>query len=143
NLGTALHRKGLFKEALAEYEEAAKLAPNLAEVHSNLGSVLRQLGQLDEAITEHREAIRLKKNDPWMHANLGNALVATGRVEEAITVLNEAVRVFPKSLAVHNALAWILATCSDARFRNPARAVELAEKAVALQRDDPGSWNTL
>jgi tetratricopeptide (TPR) repeat protein len=143
NLGTALHRKRLFKEALAEYETAAKLAPNFAEFHSNLGSVLRQLGQLDKAIDEHREAIRLKKNDPWMHVNLGNALVAGGRVGEAISVLNEAVRLFPESVAVHNALAWILATCSDARFRNPARAVELAEKAVALQRDDPGCWNTL
>ena len=40
----------------------------------------------------------------------------------------------------HNGLAWLLATCSDAKFRDPKQAVALAKRAVEL---DPNNWGYL
>src|SRR5262249_37319774 len=42
-----------------------------------------------------------------------------------------------------NDVAWFLATCSDPKYRDPPRAVELAMKAVQLAPQNGGRWNTL
>lgn len=42
-----------------------------------------------------------------------------------------------------NNLAWILATASEAKLRNPARALELARQCAASQADSPISVGTL
>jgi len=44
--------------------------------------------------------------------------------------------------AVHNELAWLLATCAEAKHRDPGRAVASARKAVELAPDNGGFWNT-
>jgi WD40 repeat protein/serine/threonine protein kinase/tetratricopeptide (TPR) repeat protein len=45
--------------------------------------------------------------------------------------------------AVLNNLAWFLATCADAKLRNPSEAVTLAKKAVELDPKNGMWWNTL
>jgi serine/threonine protein kinase len=52
-------------------------------------------------------------------------------------------RRLPRDPEMQNALAWTLATCPDKRFRDPAMAVELAKKAVALAPQKGDFWNTL
>jgi tetratricopeptide (TPR) repeat protein len=44
---------------------------------------------------------------------------------------------------VRNVLAWILVDCPDTAARDPARAVGLAERAVALEPGVGKYWNTL
>ena len=100
-------------------------------------------GEQDEAITECREAIRLKQDDVAAHCSLGRALAAKGRPNEAITVLQEGIRLAPKNAEVHNELAWLLATCLDAKLRDPGRAVALAKKAIKLAPNNEIIWNTL
>ena len=60
NLGVALEQQGRYAEALAEYREAAKLAPGRYQTHNNLGNLLDKMGRPDEALAEYREAVRLK-----------------------------------------------------------------------------------
>jgi tetratricopeptide (TPR) repeat protein len=45
--------------------------------------------------------------------------------------------------SVHNEWAWLLATCVDAKFRDPSRAVQLARRAVELWPAHGGFTNTL
>ena len=49
----------------------------------------------------------------------------------------------PKNADACNDLAWLLATCSDIKLRNPGRAVELAKKAVALAPKGGFYWKAL
>src|SRR5262249_43179218 len=42
-----------------------------------------------------------------------------------------------------NDLAWLLATRTEPQRRNPARALELAKKAVAMAPNEGTFWNTL
>lgn len=42
-----------------------------------------------------------------------------------------------------NNLAWLMATCSDASFRDPEGAVTYAKRAIAIAPVDRNCWNTL
>jgi len=49
----------------------------------------------------------------------------------------------PSSAVAHNNLAWLLATCPEAKLRDSLRAVEMAKKAIELAPLQGGHWNTL
>jgi len=42
-----------------------------------------------------------------------------------------------------NNLAWLLATCSENKFRDPQGAITYAKRAVGIAPGDGNSWNTL
>src|SRR5262249_7545307 len=56
----------------------------------------------------------------------------TGSYREAASDYDKALQLDPDSGLVHNNLAWFLATCPDANFCDPGRALTLAKKAVEL-----------
>lgn len=57
--GIYLYRVGRNDEALAQYEKAAELAPDNAEVQYNLALLYRKLNRLDDALKHARIAYRL------------------------------------------------------------------------------------
>ena len=63
--------------------------------------------------------------------------------DKAIAAFAQAIELDPQNSRSHNNLAWLLATCPDATFRDPARAVELAKTALELAPNAVGHWNTL
>ena len=132
NLGLALNEKGQLDEAIDAHREAVRLKPDDAEAYNLLGAALNEKGQWDEAIAAFREAVRLQPKLEPAHSNLGGVLALKGQYAEAIAAQGEALRLTPDSLHARNNLAWLLATCAEATFRDPARAVELAKKAVEL-----------
>ena len=67
-----------------------------------------------------------------VRGSLAAAYVELGQWEEAIAQYNHLVEEGPQIAAAHNDLAWLLATCPDAKVRDAARAVELAKRAVEL-----------
>jgi tetratricopeptide (TPR) repeat protein len=144
DLGNALLRKGELDRAVAACKEAVRLGPaNHPTHHDNLGRALALRGRLDEAIAEFREVIRLKPDDVAAHDNLGHQLRRQGKLVEAIACYREAIRLQPDFADAHNALAWLLATCPDARIRDVPKAVALVRRAVELAPKEGGYWNTL
>jgi tetratricopeptide (TPR) repeat protein len=129
NLGNALKRLGRLEEAIAHYEEALRLDPNFAEARSNLGAALHGLGRFEEAIAHYEEAQRLKPNLAMTQINWGGALRELGRFEQAAAHFEEALQFEPDNYRAWNHMAWLLATCPDARVRDGKRAVELAQRA--------------
>lgn len=61
----------------------------------------------------------------------------------AIAEFEAAQKQFPKSADICNAFAWLLAVCPDPQFRNPSRAVDVAERAVLFDPANFNYWNTL
>src|SRR6185503_4705030 len=56
-------------------------------------------------------------------------------------VCDEGRRKFPKESTFWNMLAWFYATSKNPQFKNPARALEYARKAIALDEiDGPGPF---
>jgi serine/threonine protein kinase/Flp pilus assembly protein TadD len=143
SLGNALVRKRQLDEAIEQFRQAIKLDKGNAGAHVYLGEALLARGRIDDGIVECREAIRLDPNAANPRANLGLVLADKGRPAEALAELNEALRLAPKSPQIGNALAWVLASCPDPNFRDPVRAIKLAEKALEVEPGRPNFWNTL
>ena len=132
NLGNALFKKGRVDEAIAQYQTALQINPGYAEAHDNLGNVLLQKGRVDEAIVHFQKAVQITPDNAKAHNNLGNARLRKGQVDEAIAQYQQVLQIKPDSPNVLNNLAWLLATCPDARLRNGVQAVKYAERACEL-----------
>ena len=74
-------------------------------------------------------------------ARRARILVAQGDYEQAQRLWEDAVTAHPDSASVLNGYAWDLAVTWPEKYRNPARAVELARRAVTLSKRQ--SWQIL
>ena len=142
NLGIALISQGKLDEGIAEYREALRLKPNLFEAHANLAEVLSSQGILQEAVSEYRMAIQLKPNVSGVRASFGDCLVKLGDLETAVSEYREEIKLFPNEPHALNQLAWLLATSSDPKWRDPAQALEFAMKVVQLVPKTDGNFQT-
>jgi Tfp pilus assembly protein PilF len=143
NLGVALMGQGKLDEAIAEYRKAIELDSKYAGAHNNLGIALIRHGKLDQAIAEYRNAIELDPKYAPAHYNLGVAFRDQGKLDEAIASYRKAIELDAKYAPAHNALAWLLATCPETKFRDVKRSVELAKRAVELKPQEGNYGNTL
>ena len=89
----ALRAEGKVDDAIAEFREAIRLAPDDASTIA--ASDACDQGKVDEAIAEFREALRLTPDDASTHRDLGFALRAQGKVDEATAEFREALRLTP------------------------------------------------
>ncbi|MFQ6029662.1 MAG: tetratricopeptide repeat protein [Dehalococcoidia bacterium] len=66
NAGAELAEQGRLAEAIAEYNEALRLDPQLALTYNNRGEAYRNLCQYQRAIQDYEEALRLDSQlCPW------------------------------------------------------------------------------
>ena len=134
NLGNALTRLGRTDEAIEHYRQALLGKPDYADAHNNLGIALARLGKADEAIEHYRAALQLKPDYAPIYNNLGAALTQAGKTAEAIQQYGEALRLKPDYAEAQTNLAWLLATQEPGAGGDPIRAVQLAERACQLSR---------
>jgi tetratricopeptide (TPR) repeat protein len=132
NYGIDLYAAGRLQDAERELREAVRLKDTSAAAHANLGPVLCALGQLDEGIAHLERALTLDPEYTAAHGNLGEAYATQGKRALAARQFSLAVEASPDNPFLLNRLAWLLATSPEDDVRNGARAVELAERAVAL-----------
>jgi tetratricopeptide (TPR) repeat protein/serine/threonine protein kinase len=142
-LGIALTFKGDPRGAVRACQKAIQLKPDYAEAHDQLGGALFEQGDFQGAEAGFRAAIRLQPTHALHHVHRGMALGGLGRFVEADAEYRTALHLQPSDAKVHNEAAWFLASCPDAKVRDPKRAVELAKKAVALAPKEGTYWNTL
>jgi Flp pilus assembly protein TadD len=126
-------------------EWSVKLAPENKAYRKTLGVAYYRAGR-------RQEAAALMEMDL---GNLGAMIQAedarqqargffqSKQWDKAIGAYAQAIDLEPKTALTWNNLAWLLATCPDTKFRDPARAVELARKAVELAPKEGNYWNTL
>jgi tetratricopeptide (TPR) repeat protein len=91
---------------------------------------VRSVGQLDKAVADFSTAIELDKKDANTWFNRGIAYRRLGQWDKAVADDSRVIKLNPKDAWAHNTLAWLLATCPDAKLRDPQQAVKLASKAA-------------
>ena len=127
NRGAVLRGRGRHVEALAEFHQAARLAPSLPEAHYNLGTVFTDLGRLVEAEASYRRALQLRPAYAEALNNLAALFMGQGRNAEALPLLQRLIEKAPTSPVAHYNLASVYGSLeqlaeSEASYR---RALDL------------------
>ena len=128
--------------AIAAFTEALRLAPNQPDCLAGRAVAHLARNEPDKAIEDLGTAIGIGPARSDFFATRGDAWVMKGEYHKAIQDINEAIRLDPQDAEYdldrseyQLKLAWILATCPEAQFRDGRRAVELARQAVAADSD--------
>jgi spermidine synthase len=144
DLGVILYQQGKIDDAIKCFYDAIRFDPTYYKACDNLGVLSYQLGETQKAITHWRQALRINPDDEAAHSNLAQALAREGKTGEVVMHLEESLRINPNSANSMYGLAWILASCEDSSFRDPNRAIELAERAYRLtDYANPGMLDVL
>lgn len=88
--GVEQQQAGNIGEAIASYDKALEVRPDLYGVWFNRGNALSDLGRLEEAIASYDKVIELNPNIHEAWYNRGNALYNLGRIDEATASYNKA-----------------------------------------------------
>jgi tetratricopeptide (TPR) repeat protein len=127
-LGNAFMDQGKPEDACAPFAEAARLWPDVVPLKYFQAKALIGAKKLDEAINTCQAILRIQPDDPLILDMMANIYVMKGRWAEAIAANQAILRLTPNDLLVLNNQAWLLATVPDARLRNGAEAVRMAER---------------
>jgi tetratricopeptide (TPR) repeat protein len=118
--------------SLADLDEAIRLDPKFAEAYLIRAIVHREKKEHDRAIGDASEAIRLDPEEARAYRERGLARAGKREFDEAVADFSEAIRLDPKDPAAYDDLAWLCATCPEAKHRDGPRAVQAAARASAL-----------
>jgi len=137
NAGEKAYREGKLAEALTGFQEAAKLVPEFADVHSTIGTLHLKLGRIPDAETGYKKAIEIDPDDYTHHYNLGVCYLKQSKYEEAIGALKKAVELEP---AIEPGLTNLGAAYLGKDLNQLAR--ETLEKAVGTDPESaPAHYN--
>jgi serine/threonine protein kinase/Flp pilus assembly protein TadD len=171
NQGRSSKAADEFGRGLACYTRATRDWPgdtsyqrHLATCGNCLGLIWFEGGKRSEAAKQCRKALdllrTLQAKAPAAHEiqddmtdvllRLGDVLHAEGKREEAAqhyrdlrSLMEKMLARSPEAASLNRELAWFLVVCADNTFHDPARAVALAQKAVADSPENPEFLNTL
>ena len=135
NYGIELMKGGRHAQAEAEMRAAVPLEmvpETAAQVHLQLGSALAAQGRLDEGIASIRRALEIDDDILEADAILGEAYFDKGDHRSSLRHFLRAHARQPAVPFIPRRAAWLLATSTDPSVRDPAKAIELGERAVAL-----------
>lgn len=94
-------------EAIAVYQQALALDPELAEAHLNLGRLLHERGDFPAAERHYVQALSARPDDPLAAFNLGVVLQDQGKLEPAVAAYERALAEDPALADAHYNLAGV------------------------------------
>ncbi len=78
----------------------------------------------------------MRPGNPEAYIHRGNTYFEAGNYNLALADFEQAIKIDSKNLYAYQAMAWLYAACPNNDFRNGKKAVELAEKALTLEKSD-------
>ncbi len=156
--GQAYERKGEYDKAIQNLNKVIELKPESWVTHCVRGRIYMKRKEYDKAIQDYswmkdykkrgwaylkkgeydksiqdlNKAIQLDPNCHGVYYFRGLAYVYKGVYDKAIQDLNKTIQYYPKEASAYTVIALILATCSESKYRDGTKAVELTEKALSL-----------
>ena len=131
-IGDGLDHEGKIREAIVHYRMAVAINPGDPQGYRAVARMLAKEHRWAAAVEIYDSILETDPKDIIAHLGLATVLPHSGEEQGAIQHLETALHIDPDSTEALNNLAWTLATCPDANFRDGARAVQLAERACAL-----------
>jgi tetratricopeptide (TPR) repeat protein len=119
-------------KAVADLDEAIRLGYRDAMAYYDRGEARLRRQELDPALADFDEAIRRDPRLAIAYVHRAGIRGKKGEPDKALADLTEAMRLDPRDESAYDRLAWLRATCPDARYRDGRRAVEAARRACEL-----------
>ncbi len=138
NLGIALKKQKRHNEALAQFDAAKQLVPDMPLVDYNRGATLQILKRNDDALEAYRVAIARNPADIMAHRDLNQLLYRLDRTEEFLRSYDDAMTVLPEFASLPLGKGDLL--YRQGRF---AEAHENFERAVMLAPDSVSAHDGL
>ncbi|HEX2723549.1 MAG TPA: protein kinase [Gemmatimonadaceae bacterium] len=137
--GLAVSLSKRFEEAEREFETAMKLDPKLFEAPYWYGRALQSAGRFQEAVKMFDRASMLRPEDYQAPGFLAQAYGSLGMIEERDAGLRRALKLMEDRLELNpdDARAANLAAAFLARLGDLTKAVEYADRSLAIDPEDP------
>ena len=130
NLGLKQVSVGEFTKAIASWEKALKINPNLSEAWHNRGSALGRLGDYELAITSFQNALTIDPDNYQAWNDRAHALYQLENWAEAIMSWNNALKLMPA-----NHLFWYNRGCGLEQLEYWTEAIISYEKSLEIKPD--------
>jgi Flp pilus assembly protein TadD/Leucine-rich repeat (LRR) protein len=133
----------LWQAALGYLDQLIVKEPSKAELLHRRGHAHASLNQWDKALADYSQVLELDPKNAETWSGRGVAYFNLGQWDKALANHTRALELNPKNTEALNNRAWILATCPDAKLRDPKEAVALAKTATELAPQQSTYWTTL
>ena len=130
NLGLKQVSGGKFDKAIASWEKALKINPNLSEAWHNRGSALGRLGEYQQAVDSFEKALAIDPENHQAWNDRAHALYQMQEWSQAADSWSNAVK-----LAPGNHLFWYNRGCALEQIENWAEAIASYEKCLEIKPD--------
>jgi tetratricopeptide (TPR) repeat protein len=138
NLGTLHMNSGRTAEAIADFEAALAIKPNLPQTQNSLGLAFAARDDFDAAYTYFQQAIDSDPNDAEIQNNFGLTYAKAGKFRLARGHYEAALRIRPDYPEAHCNLALALQSAGQTEA-----AIEHLRKALEIWPDDAEACNNL
>ena len=122
---------GRWKEAHEDFTRHLARDPEDAEAYHERGHVNERLHRYREAVDDFSQAIARKPKSAHLLDHRGENYLLIGRHAEAVADCRKSLEINPEQARPNRNLAWIHAN-GPAKFRDPKKALPLAQRAVAI-----------
>jgi protein O-GlcNAc transferase len=108
NLGVVLFNNRQYDEAIAHFQQALEIEPNLLHAYNYIGNAFQEKKQFDGAITYYQKAISINPADPTAYMNLGILFQNLKHHEKALRYFNDALKINPTLYQAHDFIGFLL-----------------------------------
>jgi tetratricopeptide (TPR) repeat protein len=136
NRGRMYIRLKQYDKAMLDLKKAIEVNPRQYLAYMNIGNIYNSKGENDLAIKNISKAVEINPGYLFGYVMRGIIYkVEIKRYDKALLDFGKAIDLNPNYAPAYNLKSWILATCSEAKYRNGEAALKLAQEAVKLERD--------
>lgn len=129
NRGLCQRELGQLDEALEQFNTAIEIDGSEADAFNARGNIWLDKGDIEKAAADYAAAIKRNQQFAPAYFNRGHLHKLRGEYAAALADYQRAIKLDDKYAPAYNGVAWLSATCPDAKYRDGQRAVEYAERA--------------
>ncbi len=134
--GDACFFENRYEDAIAAYDRALQIQPDLADTWNNRGVVLTRMQRYQEAIASYEEATKIRANYPDAWNNRGVVLLELQKYQEAIACYEQAIQAKPDY-----ADAWNNRGVAFSKMQQYEQAVISYNQALQIKNNYTDAWN--
>ena len=133
----------LLEDAIAYFTSLIGDDPQSWDAYLRRGEAEHALNQREAAIADYTRAIELHPSEPFLYLRRGRSFRTMKACTQAIADFEQAINLRPDWAEPYNLAAGVHAGCPDPQHRDPQKAIELAQQAIALDAEQHPTYLTV